>query len=134
MKLEDKIYFLGDVLDEFEKRGGDREAAEAFYWTLLDELLEDISETDNVTYRIPNFGTLYYTLSSLHNSINMLQRVVDKGSYKNQEDKDKIEKKLSIFKSKLERMSTLIEKAKKEKVNKIWFFRTRFNPKLMKNG
>ena len=134
MTFEDKIYFLSDVLDEYQKRGGDRDAAEAMYWTMLDELLEDISNTDSVVYRISNFGTLYYTLSSIHNAINSLEHILKEKKYRNERDEENVKKKLSVFRKKLETMSNLIDRARKEKVKNIWFFRTRFNPKLIKNG
>ena len=134
MNFEDKIYFLNDILDEYEKRGGDRESAEAMYWTLVDEILEDISNTDSVVYKISNFGTLYYTIDSIHNSINGLERVLTSKKYKDEEDKKIIEKNLSVFKKKLEKMSILIDRAKEQKLKNIWFFRKRFNPKLIKNG
>jgi len=76
MSLEDKIYFIDDILDEYEKRGGDREAAEALYWTTREELVENISTTDGVVYKIDNFGNLYYPLSSLHNLINKVDKVI----------------------------------------------------------
>tara|TARA_R100001460_G_scaffold104662_1_gene150555 strand:- start:2537 stop:2941 length:405 start_codon:yes stop_codon:yes gene_type:complete len=134
MKFEDKIYFLSDILDEYEKRGGDRDAAEAMYWTLVDELIDDISNTDSVVYKISNFGTLYYTVDSLHNTINGLERILNNNRYKNENDKKNIEKNLSVFRKKLEKMSILIDRAKEQKLKNIWFFRKRFNPKLIKNG
>jgi len=134
MKFEDKIYFLSDILDEYEKRGGDRDAAEAMYWTLVDELIDDISNTDSVVYKISNFGTLYYTVDSLHNTINGLERILNNNRYKNENDKKNIEKNLSVFREKLEKMSILIDRAKEQKLKNIWFFRKRFNPKLIKNG
>ncbi len=134
MKFEDKIYFLNDILDEYEKRGGDRAAAEAMYWTLVDELIDDISNTDSVVYKISNFGTLYYTVDSLHNTINGLERILNNNQYKNEDDKKNIEKNLSVFREKLEKMSILIDRAKEQKLKNIWFFRKRFNPKLIKNG
>ena len=94
MKFEDKIYFLSDILDEYEKRGGDRAAAEAMYWTLVDELIDDISNTDSVVYKISNFGTLYYTVDSLHNTINGMERILNNNRYKNEDDKKNIEKNL----------------------------------------
>ena len=134
MKFEDKIYFLSDILDEYEKRGGDRSAAEAMYWTLVDELIDDISNTDSVVYKISNFGTLYYTVDSLHNTINGLERILNNNRYKNENDKKNIEKNLSVFREKLEKMSILIDRAKEQELKNIWFFRKRFNPKLIKNG
>ena len=130
MILEDKIYFIDDILDEYEKRGGDREAAEALYWTTREELLENISSTDGVVYKIDNFGNLYYPLSSLHNLINKVDKVINKkGKFTEVWVKRK-----QILKDKLENMSSLIDIARKNKVKNIWFFRKRFNQREIKNG
>ena len=104
------------------------------YWTLVDELIDDISNTDSVVYKISNFGTLYYTVDSLHNTINGLERILNNNRYKNEDDKKNIEKNLSVFREKLEKMSILIDRAKEQNLKNIWFFRKRFNPKLIKNG
>ena len=123
MEYKDKIYFLEDILDEFEKKGGDKEAAEAIYWYFLDKTLQEMSKTDNVVFKIPKFGNLYYTISSLH-------------GLKKKEPKPiaEIENVLYIVNTKLDKVDALVQKALDNKVKNIWFFRKRFNPKSIKNG
>lgn len=130
MTLEDKIYFIDDILDEYEKRGGDREAAEALYWTTRDELVDHISNNDGVVYKINHFGTLYYTAASLNNLLKQVTRVIDK---KSKFQNTWVQRK-QVLESKIKNMSSLIDKAKKNNVNNIWFFRKRFNPQKIKNG
>lgn len=134
MKFEDKIYFLDDVLDEYEKRGGDREAANLMYWHLHDKLKKDISKTDNIVYRIQNFGNLYFTVPSIHNLKNTLQRTLRKYPQMAHNEKDGINKKLNVVTKKIDKMDGLIKKSLSLGVNNIWFFRKRYNPKDIKNG
>jgi len=134
MEFKDKIYFLDDVLDEYERRGGDRETGEAIYWYFHDTLKKDIEESDDIVYKIPNFGTLYFTQGSLYNIGQKLEGTINKYSHLRESDKQKINKRQDIVKSKLMRMRELIDKAVSLKVNNIWFLRNRFNPKNIKNG
>jgi len=134
MEYKDKIYFLEDILDEYEKQGGDREAAQAMYKYFLDRTLEKISNSDEVVFKIPKFGNLYYTISSLYNIKRKLENTkqsIEKKENKNLAD---VENRLYIVKGKINKVDSLIKKAIQNKVKNIWFFRKRFNPKGMKNG
>jgi len=134
MEFDDKIYFLDDILDEYERRGGDREIGESIYWYFHDTVKKDIENSDDIVYKIPNFGTLYFTQSSLYNIEHKLEGTINKYSHLRESDKQKINKRKDIVKSKLMKMRELIDKAVSLKVNNIWFLRNRFNPKNIKNG
>lgn len=133
MAFDDKIYFLEDILDEYEKKGGDKEAAEAMYWYFLEQTTDKIINSDEVVFKIPKFGNLYFPISSLHNvkkRIKLRKAFVDK---KNHKKLASIDKQLYIVDSKISKLDSLVQKAIKNKVKNIWFFRTRFYPKNIKN-
>jgi len=134
MEYKDKIYFLEDILDEFEKQGGDKEAAEAIYWYFLDKTLQEMSKTDNVVFKIPKFGNLYYTISSLHGLKKKVERELKYTKKKEPKTIAEIENVLYIVNTKLDKVDALVQKALDNKVKNIWFFRKRFNPKSIKNG
>ena len=134
MEYKDKIYFLEDVLDEYEKKGGDKEAAEAMYWYFLDKLSEEVKKSDEVVFKIPKFGNLYYTISSLHGLKQRFKR--DKKHFEKKSEKKvaDIQDNLYIVDSKIKKINHLVQRAIANKVNNIWFFRKRFNLKNVKNG
>ena len=134
MEYKDKIYFLEDVLDEYEKQGGDREAAKALYTYFLDKTMDKISNSDEVVFKIPKLGNLYHTVSSLHNIRRKLENT--KKSIEKKENKSlaDVNNRLYIVNGKIDKVDSLIKRAIENKVKNIWFFRKRFNPKGMKNG
>ena len=58
MEYKDKIYFLEDILDEFEKQGGDKEAAEAYTGTLINT--QGCKTDSNVVFKTPSLVILLH--------------------------------------------------------------------------
>ena len=134
MEYKDKIYFLEDILDEFEKKGGDKEAAEAIYWYFLDKTMQEMSKTDNVVFKVPKFGNLYYTISSLYGLKKKIERELKHIKKKEPKTIAEIKNTLYIVNTKIDKVDALVQKALANKVSNIWFFRKKFNPKGIKNG
>ena len=68
--------------------------------------------------KINHFGTLYYTAASLNNLLKQVNRVIGKKV----NFKILVQRK-QVLESKIKNMSSLIDKAKQNNVNNIWFFR-----------
>ena len=134
MEYKDKIYFLEDILDEFEKKGGDKEVAEAIYWYFLDKTMQEMSKTDNVVFKVPKFGNLYYTISSLYGLKKKIERELKHIKKKEPKTIAEIKNTLYIVNTKIDKVDALVQKALANKVSNIWFFRKKFNPKGIKNG
>ena len=131
MKYDNKIYFLSDILDEFEKQGGNRELAEIMYEYNLDELRKYAYETDEVAFKLGTFGILHYTLSGINDVEKRLNIVLERGT--NPPNEKSINKRLATLDSKRSKIMKLTERADKFGVKKNFFKCIRFNPITIKN-
>jgi hypothetical protein len=133
-KYEDKIYFLDDILDELEKDGVNREIAVAIYNHFREELIRDVGKTDNVAYKLGSLGTLYFTIKSLKGLNIRATKQYHKGKNSgNDKMKQGAIDKMNLIKAKRKKITKLITRAKEHNNLKILFFRTRFNPRAIKN-
>jgi len=132
--MDNKIYFLEDILDEMVKDGWDKEQARAAYLYFKDELLNDIKTTDTVAYKLGSLGSLFFTISSIHNIKNRAVKLVNHAKKWNGVwHTPTEEKKLAITMAKIDRINKLTQAAIDRGMRRILWFRTRFNPITIKN-
>ena len=131
-KYEDKVYFLEDILEEFEAQGGNKELAKdlyEYYYKRLDNLNR---KTDAIVFRIPKFGNLYHNLSTLlkfqyktNKSVESLSQGYRLDFYK---------KRLEVVESKITEIKKRITEAKQKGIKRIWFLWTKWKPFFKNNA
>lgn len=134
MELEDKVYFLEDILDELEKDGYNKDMVREGYYLFRERLLKDLDTTDNLTYKLGTLGLLHFTVSSLTRLKGWAQRIVEKGEREGiPEEVERGKHKLQNILQRQELIREKIKVAQEKGIKKIQFFRRRFDPKNIKN-
>lgn len=136
MELEDKIYYLQDILDLLEKDGYDKKAIEAGYYDFLERFENDLANTDNTVYKLGSFASLFFTIQSLQYLRKLAHIQKNNASEKGEERKEKdAAKKLEVLYNKLDVVLKLTDEAKKNSKGKsIPFFRIRKKKRKIRNG
>ena len=125
----DIIYYTDLIIDKVVKDYGyDREFVEKLYYFYVDELRRNLKETDDVSYYLPNFGTLYLTLTGANYLImNKEKSYAKRGKERYLVQIEKVKRKREVIKS-------YIKKLKEAGNSKIAYFDKIFNPKGIKNA
>ena len=129
-KYTDKVWYIDDILDEFEKQGGNRELASAIYNYFREELIKDAETTDNLVYRIPKIGNLHYTISGMLKHKASMEETLKKFP-----DSASTKKRIQTMESKIKKFEETYKECKSNDFKKkILFFKVRFNQKNIKNA
>jgi hypothetical protein len=128
-KYKDKIYFTQDLLEEFEKDGGNKELAKDLYDYFYTKLDQTNKKTDALVFRIPKFGNLYHNLTTLMKFDVQTAKNVKRFEGKT---KEQYKQRHEVIKSKLVEIRKRITEAHNKGIKRIWFLWRKWIP-LFKN-
>lgn len=76
--FEDKIYFNEDILDEFEKRGGDREIGDRLLYFMTTEVDDLCRNTDEFVIGLDKLGYLFFEYWGLRYMVERFKKLLEK--------------------------------------------------------
>lgn len=120
-------------MDEFERRGGNREMGLAIYEVLRQGVEDAGNDPECLAIKLGTFGNLFYTGPALISQIKILERYKEKNPDR---DHTRVNSILDILKKKKSLVDEQIKEKREEGLyyNKNWFMKKRFSVKKLKNG